>query len=540
MSRIQRTLIPLVACLALAESAQSGVSGPITATPQSQLNPPTGQANNDLFGGACDSDGDTAVVGASHYGAGVGAVFVYVYNGTSWGHEATLVPANPHASARFGTSVAIDGDTIVAGTVQQAAYVFTRTGVVWTEQATLTGGGSSFGASVAVSADTAIVSNYSNGGSGLAHIFLRTGTTWQQQGTIERGAVAIDGDTAVTSNTLIGANALVYTRTGTTWSMTGTLTTPDTSVQVTHGAFVDICGDTIVIGEEAHAGGVGNVNRGRVTVFRESGGAWSQEATLVPIDPADSDFFGNAVSLDGDALIIGARGKDLPGTNAGAAYVFTRPNSGWDDWTERAQLQYTGSPSAGDEFGDCVALSGNFALVGATQHDFGGFSDNGSAFVFELATTNGTFCDDSDGSLASCPCANPGDPDTGCDIAQGTGGVGLSIIAQQTTPSNSATLQGTGHSPAPALPTAIVLRSDHLDSGTPVVFGDGLRCVATPLVRIGPAIGMNGVSTHVFNHGAMAGPPGTYFYQLWFRNLPIMFCDPAEAFNLSNGITMTW
>jgi len=31
-----------------------------------------------------------------------------------------------------------------------------------------------------------------------------------------------------------------------------------------------------------------------------------------------------------------------------------------------------------------------------------------------------------------------------------------------------------------------------------------------------------------------------YAAQLWFRNTPIMFCDPAAAFNLSNGKVLAW
>ena len=42
---------------------------------------------------------------------------------------------------------------------------------------------------------------------------------------------------------------------------------------------------------------------------------------------------------------------------------------------------------------------------------------------------------------------------------------------------------------------------------------------------------------YVFGHGAGAG---TFHYQIWFRNQPIGFCDPVAAFNLSNGLTLTW
>jgi len=150
----------------------------------------------------------------------------------------------------------------------------------------------------------------------------------------------------------------------------------------------------------------------------------------------------------------------------------------------------------------------------------------------------GAFCSDADGSLASCPCANPGAPDSGCDIQQGTGGVRLAAVAQSTAPFNRATMTGTGF-PAASTPTSIVIRAMGLDAGAPVVFGDGLRCVGVPLVRLAAAFASGGTATHTFGHGAMAGA-GTFYYQLWFRNTPVMFCDPAAAFNLSNGHTLVW
>jgi len=149
----------------------------------------------------------------------------------------------------------------------------------------------------------------------------------------------------------------------------------------------------------------------------------------------------------------------------------------------------------------------------------------------------GAFCDASDGSLASCPCSNPGGPKSGCDIQQGTGGVKLSSLAQEVTPLNRATLQGAGF-PAASTPTSIVIRAASLDPAAPVVFGDGLRCIGTPVVRLAATFASGGVATHTFGHGSMA-PTGTNYYQLWFRNTPAPFCTP-DAFNLSNGSMLTW
>jgi hypothetical protein len=148
-----------------------------------------------------------------------------------------------------------------------------------------------------------------------------------------------------------------------------------------------------------------------------------------------------------------------------------------------------------------------------------------------------SFCDASDGALSGCPCANPGFPDTGCDNPAGTGGVKLIVIAQQTSPTNRATVQGIGY-PATATPSSVVIRAPALDPGSPVVFGDGLRCIGVPLVRLGASIASGGVSTHSFGHG-MSAPPGPNFYQLWYRSQPPMFCTP-DAFNLSNGRVITW
>jgi len=149
-----------------------------------------------------------------------------------------------------------------------------------------------------------------------------------------------------------------------------------------------------------------------------------------------------------------------------------------------------------------------------------------------------SFCNASDNAAASCPCGNSGTPDAGCDLPQATGGVRLDAIAQELAP-NRATLFAEGFPPS-TTPAAIVIRSPALDPASPVVFGDGLRCVGTSgLTRLAANQASGGVSVHTLGHGAMAGS-GTFHYQLWFRSTPVMFCDPGAAFNLSNGQTLSW
>jgi hypothetical protein len=160
-----------------------------------------------------------------------------------------------------------------------------------------------------------------------------------------------------------------------------------------------------------------------------------------------------------------------------------------------------------------------------------------NGYALSEAASATSFCDATDGALASCPCVNPGDADSGCDNAQATGGVRIDVVAQSTSP-NGATLGGTGFSTMGA-PTSLLIRSDTLDPSRPVVFGDGLRCVnAVGLVRLAVTVASGGTVTHAFGHGAMAGT-GTFYYQAWYRNTPTAYCTPA-GFNLSNGRALDW
>jgi hypothetical protein len=115
--------------------------------------------------------------------------------------------------------------------------------------------------------------------------------------------------------------------------------------------------------------------------------------------------------------------------------------------------------------------------------------------------------------------------------------VRLDVLAQTLNP-NRATLAGSGYS-VMGSPTAIAIRSTTLDSATPVVFGDGLRCIAANIVRLAATTATSGASQHTFGHGAMAGP-GLFYYQLWFRSTPGSFCVPGAAFNLSSGRVLGW
>ena len=126
------------------------------------------------------------------------------------------------------------------------------------------------------------------------------------------------------------------------------------------GYAVSISGDTLVVGTPAK-----NSDTGTAYVFTRSGSAWSLQTALNPLDV--TSIFGYSVSLSGSTAVIGS-----PGT--GAAYVFTGSGA---NWSQQAKLNSSDVPG-GDDFGHSVSLSGDTVVVGA---DFNN-SNTGAAYVF--------------------------------------------------------------------------------------------------------------------------------------------------------------
>ena len=112
-------------------------------------------------------------------------------------------------------------------------------------------------------------------------------------------------------------------------------------------------------------------------IFKQEGDSWSQQAKLIPADPAEFDQFGSAVSISGDYAVVGAPYHDGDGTNAGATYIFKREG---DVWTQQVKLNAY-EVEAGDHFGFSVSIKGNYVVVGAWGDDDLG-ENAGAVYVF--------------------------------------------------------------------------------------------------------------------------------------------------------------
>ena len=182
------------------------------------------------------------------------------------------------------------------------------------------------------------------------------------------------------------------------------LTADDGADDDEFGYSVAIDGNTAVVGAP---GSNSNAGAAYVFVFTEAAaaddGVWSQVAKLTASDGAATDEFGYSVAVDGDTIVVGAHLENANDddqvitddvADSGAAYVFTKPESGgWADATETAKLTAFGAAES-DEFGISVAVHGETVVVGAhlddhTDGDGDTDDDEGAAYVFTKPGSGG-------------------------------------------------------------------------------------------------------------------------------------------------------
>lgn len=211
-------------------------------------------------------------------------------------------------------------------------------------------------------------------------------------------SVALSGDTVVIGAPGLDVNdredagaAYVFKRNlggSDNWSQVAKIVSADVFTDDQFGISVTLDGDTLVVG--AHLDNVlvsstFRSNQGAAYVFyRDQGGsdAWGHLKKISGSDCITSDQFGISVSLDGDTLVVGARLHDPTAlNNAGAAYLFERNAGGTNQWGEVKKITAS-DQSAGDQFGQSVAIDANTVVVGANGADVGGQSNQGAAYVF--------------------------------------------------------------------------------------------------------------------------------------------------------------
>jgi hypothetical protein len=382
----------------------------------------------DHFGFSMAASGDTLVVGAFYEdskASGVngddsdnsladsGAAYVFVRNDGKWTQEAYLKAGDPASNGFFGTSVAISGDTIAVGQIDDdifypniqptrpgAVYVFTRQGTAWTQQQKLMAAagevGDMFGFSVALDGDK-LIGGAPRGDttaqdSGTAYLFTRDGSTWTERYTFKPdmpagGAffgseVGISGMTAVVGaqeegiSVTRGGGAYVFEGSGSSWSMPLRLQPPMPIQDATFGFGLAIHGNTIAVGAPRAEFIPSSLMRrppGEVYMFERGADGWGPTVVLKAGTPMLGDYFGFSISLTDDAMFVGAPGESSDGRGlkstpkesqsafSGAAFLFARNGR---DWTPNGYFKASNADTE-DGFGYNVSLTETVIAVSA-------------------------------------------------------------------------------------------------------------------------------------------------------------------------------
>lgn len=309
----------------------------------------------DSFGVSVAISGNFVLVGASGVDIddedNAGAAYVFGRSGDAWEQYDKLVSDDPKKDDTLGTAVALYGDLAVvaadskdllplvdAGTV----YVYKRSGSrKWAQQATVVsstpGVGDYFGSSLALQGNTLVVGSsmlnpYTQGskGGGKVEVFTRSGSSWIFRTALEPeglrsgdgygSAVALYSNWVVAgapfSDPDLGAgrvtgagSAYVFKGSGSSWKEEDMLIPEGGSSFEQFGDALGIYRDTIVVGAEG-AWQAGEDGAGAVYIFARDGNAWDYQTRAVA-DPAyEGDAFGVSVAISRDWFVAGANGRD--------------------------------------------------------------------------------------------------------------------------------------------------------------------------------------------------------------------------------------
>ena len=282
---------------------------------------------------------DYAIIGApgdDEAAENAGAAYIYAFNAPHWQQEVKLTAADAEKRDAFGYVVSVDGTTAVvgapgdddAGNNSGAVYVFVRDANGWKQHTKLAPKDlaklDAFGDAVEIQASTLIV-----------------GATGHTHGG-ERFAGAV----------------FVFVRDGDTWRMKAKLTADDAAAGDQFGVSVGIEGDTIIVGSKKHDPD-GIKDAGAAYIFQRDGNTWKQQAKLTAPKKQNGDHFGTGVATSRNIAIVGAPLREEGGLSAGAAYSFVNVDGVWNN--AATVVPNVAHPNL--FYGSAIAISGDTVIV---------------------------------------------------------------------------------------------------------------------------------------------------------------------------------
>lgn len=287
-----------------------------------------------------------------------GAAYVYASGISGWEETAQLLASDPAAGDNFGAAVAVLNGLILVGAPEDddngtfssgSVYAFRYTpadGINparWDQVAKLAPTatpGARFGTSIAVVGDTALIGAPFEGLGGAVYVYDTT--TWTHTATLvasdaQSGAqfgfsIAVDGDLAAVGAQL---DDNVATDAGAAYAFRfdGSAWTQEAKLEVAGAGPADYLGYSVGVSDgRILAGAYGTdstfgLDTGAAHTFVRLGGVWTHELVLLPSETQSGSFFGYGVAAGEDAL-VGAWGQVPTGKNGGrygAAYHYDLP-----------------------------------------------------------------------------------------------------------------------------------------------------------------------------------------------------------------------
>lgn len=360
------------------------------------LNPDT--APGGWLGWSVALSNDQALVGAPTVDRGTGAA--YLFDAATGSFIRDFSSPFPMPGGNFGLATALSSGRALIGARYDkseggaigAAHLFdVSTGTLLHTFANPNlGSNDHFGSAVALSGNRALVGAFADNANGTnagtAYLFdTVTGSllkTFVDPEPMDHdsfgGSVALFGDQVligVENDDTKGFNAgLAYLFDAATGNLLNTFASPQSTGHF-FGVSVALSADRALIG--AHRNAIDSTVAGAAYLFDTADGALLQ--TFSNPAPAFLDQFGISVALSGDRALIGANLDDFGSTDAGAAYLF--------DASDGALLQsfMNPVPASNAQFGTSVAMSGEYLAVGSPFDRAGGYTDAGTAYLYNLA-----------------------------------------------------------------------------------------------------------------------------------------------------------
>jgi len=269
------------------------------------------------FGSSVAIDGDTLVVGASRDRDKLGSTYIFQYDASSaggWMETVKLEPDNVSVDSQgnFGHSVAIlaqDGIVVVAAPYD-GSQGRRRNGSVF-----IYSGGSSSSSSSYTLLQKIVPSQLLSGdqfGSSLATETSVNPITNVREVHIAIGARLRD-DKGIDS----GSVYMYVRREGETeFSFEQRLVASTWSPGAEFGTSVDMDGHKIIVGAKKHDG------QGGAHYFQFDGATWIDRGVVTPSGNNDGDDFGSAVALTSSVALVGSYSNDDVGEDSGAIYSY--------------------------------------------------------------------------------------------------------------------------------------------------------------------------------------------------------------------------